>query len=297
MNKGLWYAIAAYVWWGFFPIYWKLLKHVPAIQLIGHRIVWSFASLIIVILIIGQWKEFRNSVYNLKVLRLYLLAAILIGVNWFMYVWAVNAGHIVETSLGYYINPLLSVFMGVIFFRERLNLWQWIPIGMAAIGVIYLTISMGALPWIALILAFSFASYGLVKKVAPLSSLYGLTLETFILFLPAAFFLLYSEQTGSGAFTHYGMLSDLMIAGAGVITTIPLLLFASAAKRIPLSLVGILQYISPTLQFLIGVLFYKEPFSFEQFLGYLLVWIALIIFGFSSFSSYREKTITAAEME
>lgn len=297
MNKGLWYAIAAYVWWGFFPIYWKLLKHVPAIQLIGHRIVWSFASLIIVILIIGQWKEFRNSVYNLKVLRLYLLAAILIGVNWFMYVWAVNAGHIVETSLGYYINPLLSVFMGVIFFRERLNLWQWIPIGMAAIGVVYLTISMGALPWIALILAFSFASYGLVKKVAPLSSLYGLTLETFILFLPAAFFLLYSEQTGSGAFTHYGMLSDLMIAGAGVITTIPLLLFASAAKRIPLSLVGILQYISPTLQFLIGVLFYKEPFSFEQFLGYLLVWIALIIFGFSSFSSYREKTITAAEME
>lgn len=297
MNRGIWYAIGAYVWWGFFPIYWKLLKHVPALQLIGHRIVWSFAALIVVIIVMRQWKEFRNSVFTYKVLRLYLLAAILIGVNWFMYVWAVNAGHIVETSLGYYINPLLSVFMGVIFFRERLNLWQWIPIGMAAIGVLYLTISMGALPWIALILAFSFASYGLVKKVAPLSSLYGLTLETFILFIPAALFLLYSEQSGSGAFTHYGPLSDLMIAGAGVITTIPLLLFASAAKRIPLSLVGILQYISPTIQFLIGVLYFNEQFSFEQFLGYSLVWIALIIFGFNSFSSYREKTITAAEME
>jgi chloramphenicol-sensitive protein RarD len=297
MNRGIWYAIGAYVWWGFFPIYWKLLKHVPALQLIGHRIVWSFAALIIVIIIIRQWNEFRKSVFTYKILRLYLLAAILIAVNWFMYVWAVNAGHIVETSLGYYINPLLSVFMGVIFFRERLNLWQWIPIGMAAAGVIYLTISMGSLPWIALILAFSFASYGLVKKVAPLSSLYGLTLETFILLVPAAVFLIYSEHSGSGAFTHYGWLSDLMIIGSGVITTIPLLLFASAAKRIPLSFIGILQYISPTIQFLIGVLFYKEQFSFEQFLGYSFVWIALIIFGFNSFASYREKSLTAVEME
>lgn len=297
MNRGIWYAIAAYMWWGFFPIYWKMLKHVPALQLIGHRIVWSFAALITVIVIIRQWNEFRKSVFTYKVLRIYLLAAILIGVNWFMYVWAVNAGHIVETSLGYYINPLLSVFMGVIFFRERLTLWQWIPIGMAGAGVLYLTVSMGTLPWIALILAFSFASYGLVKKVAPLSSLYGLTLETFILLFPAAGFLIYSEYTGTGALAHHGLLSDLMIIGAGVITTIPLLLFASSAKRIPLSLVGILQYISPTIQFLIGVLFYKEQFSFEQFLGYTLVWIALIIFGFNSFASYREKSVMAAEME
>jgi chloramphenicol-sensitive protein RarD len=297
MNKGIWYAIGAYVWWGFFPIYWKLLKHVPALQLIGHRIVWSFAALIVVIIIIRQWSEFRKSVFNFKVLRLYLLAAILIAVNWFLYVWAVNAGHIVETSLGYYINPLLSVLMGVIFFRERLNLWQWIPIGMAAMGVLYLTISMGSLPWIALVLAFSFASYGLVKKVAPLSSLHGLTLETFILLVPATVFLLYTEYTGAGAFTHSGWLTDLMIIGAGVITTIPLLLFASATKRIPLSFVGILQYIAPTIQFLIGVLFYKEQFSVEQFIGYSLVWIALIIFGFNSFSAYRAKSVMAAEME
>ncbi len=297
MNRGIWYAIGAYAWWGFFPIYWKLLKHVPALQLISHRIVWSFAALIVVILIIRQWSKFRESVFNLKVLRIYLLAAILIAVNWFIYVWAVNAGHIVETSLGYYINPLLSVFMGVIFFRERLNLWQWIPIGMAAAGVLYLTVSLGTLPWIALILAFSFASYGLVKKVAPLSSLHGLTLETLILLIPAAGFIFYSESSGSGAFMHYGWVSDLMIVGAGVITTIPLLLFASAAKRIPLSFIGILQYIAPTIQFLIGVLLYKEQFSTEQFIGYSLVWIALIIFGFNSFSAYRAKSVMAAEME
>ncbi|MCX6159423.1 MAG: EamA family transporter RarD [Ignavibacteriota bacterium] len=297
MNKGIWYAIGAYAWWGFFPIYWKLLKHVPALQLISHRIVWSFAALIVVILIIRQWKEFRDSVFNFKVLRLYLLAAILIAVNWFIYVWAVNAGHIVETSLGYYINPLLSVLMGVIFFREHLNLWQWIPIGMAAAGVLYLTVSLGTLPWIALILAFSFASYGLVKKVAPLSSLHGLTLETLILLIPAAVFIFYSESSGTSVFMHYGWVSDLMIVGAGVITTIPLLLFASAAKRIPLSFIGILQYIAPTIQFLIGVLLYKEQFSTQQFIGYSLVWIALIIFGFNSFSSYRAKSVMAAEME
>ena len=297
MNKGFWYAIGAYVWWGFFPFYWKMLKHVPAIQLIGHRIVWSFAALIAVILIIHQWKEFRNSALTFKILRIYILAAVLIAVNWFLYVWAVNAGHIVETSLGYFINPLLSVLMGVIFFRERLKLWQWIPIGMAAAGVFYLTISLGSLPWIALILALSFASYGVVKKIAPLNSLHGLTLETFILLIPAITFLLYSEYSGGGAFTHNGWLTDLMIIGAGVITTIPLLLFASATKRIPLSFVGILQYIAPTIQFLIGVLFYKEQFSFEQFIGYSFVWVALIIFGFNSFSSYRAKSITAAEME
>jgi len=297
LNKGIWYAIGAYAWWGFFPIYWKMLKHVPALQIIGHRIVWSFAALIVVIIIIRQWKEFRNSVFNLKILRIYILAALLIAINWFMYVWAVNAGHIVETSLGYFINPLLSVLMGVIFFHERLRLWQWIPIGFAAAGVLYLTLALGSLPWIALVLAFSFASYGLVKKIAPLSSLHGLTLETFILLIPATVFLIYSDYAGTGSFTHNGWLTDLMIIGAGVTTTIPLLMFASATKRIPLSFVGILQYIAPTIQFLIGVLLYKEQFSIEQFIGYSFVWTALIIFGFNSFSSYRANSIAAAEME
>ena len=146
MNRGILYAFGAYAWWGFFPLYWKLLKHVPALQLIGHRIVWSFISLIVVIIILGQWKTFKDSALNFRVLGLYLVAAILIAINWFLYVWAVNAGHIVETSLGYFINPLISVLIGVVFFRERLKLWQWIPIGLATVGVLYLTISLGSFP-------------------------------------------------------------------------------------------------------------------------------------------------------
>lgn len=297
MVKGFWYAFGAYAWWGFFPIYWKLLKNIPALQLIGHRIVWSFFSLILVIIIIKQWKIFRTSFFNLRTLKIYFIASILIGVNWLTYVWAVNSGHIVETSLGYFINPLISVLIGVIFFREHLRLWQWIPIGLAFTGVIFLTIASGALPWIALILAFSFGFYGLIKKIAPLSSLHGLTLETAILLFPAIIYLLICEKSGDGAFLHNGFLIDVLIIGAGVVTTIPLLMFASAAKRIPLSIVGILQYVAPTFQFLLGVLLYNEPFSTIQFIGYSIVWIALIIFGFESFSAYRARTVEVAEME
>lgn len=241
MNRGLLYAFAAYAWWGFFPLYWKLLKSVPALQLIGHRIIWSFISLITVILILKQWKSFRESIFVFKTFRIYLLAAVLIGLNWFLYVWAVNAGYIVETSLGYFINPLISVLLGVLFFREKLKLWQWIPILLAASGVLYMTISIGQLPWIALILAFSFGFYGMIKKIAPLSSLQGLTLETVILLIPALVYLIYSENTGEGAFLHQGLFTDFLIVLAGIITTIPLLLFASAAKRIPLSYIGILS--------------------------------------------------------
>ena len=297
MNRGLLYAFAAYAWWGFFPLYWKLLKSVPALQLIGHRIIWSFISLITVILILKQWKSFRESIFVFKTFRIYLLAAVLIGLNWFLYVWAVNAGYIVETSLGYFINPLISVLLGVLFFREKLKLWQWIPILLAASGVLYMTISIVQLPWIALILAFSFGFYGMIKKIAPLSSLQGLTLETVILLIPALVYLIYSENTGEGAFLHQGLFTDFLIVLAGIITTIPLLLFASAAKRIPLSYIGVLQYIAPTIQFLLGVLVFKESFSVNQFIGYSAVWIALIIFGLNSFASYRAKSVSPVEMD
>ncbi|NCP16002.1 EamA family transporter RarD, partial [bacterium] len=204
MNKGIWYAVGAYAVWGLFPIYWKWLHQVPALQLLSHRIGWSFFLLLAVILATRQWQAFRAAALNRRVLRIYLIAAVLIGVNWLTYVWAVNAGFIVETSLGYFINPLLSVLMGVLFLRERLRAWQWVPIGMATAGVLYLTFAYGALPWIALTLAFSFGLYGLIKKVAPLSSLYGLTLETGILFLPALAYLLVANAAGQGAFLHAG---------------------------------------------------------------------------------------------
>ncbi len=289
------YAIGAYVSWGVLPIYWKWLHHVPALQLISHRILWSFFALAVVILLTQRWKEFRQAVFAPGVLRLYTAAALLIGINWLTYVWAVNAGHIVETSLGYFINPLLSVLIGVIFLHEHLRPRQWVPLGLAVAGVLFLTFAYGSLPWIALTLAFSFGLYGLVKKIAPLGSLYGLTLETGILLIPAFCYLLYSDKIGSGAFLHTGTSSDFLMIGAGLVTTIPLLMFASATQRISLSLVGILQYISPTLQFLIGVIIYKEPFTHIQFIGYSIIWVALILFAAEGYLTYRAKPITAVE--
>ena len=256
MKKGILYAIGAYLMWGLFPLYWKQLETIPALQLIGHRIAWSFILLIIVIFVTRQWNNFRAT-FNSNTVRIYLVAAFLISINWFTYVWAVNNGFVVETSLGYYINPLFSVLLGVVIFRERLRPVQWIPIALAAAGVIYLTVTYGSLPWIALTLAFTFGLYGLVKKTAPLSSLYGLTLETGLLFLVAIGYLVYCEFTGQGAFLHSDAKSNLMMVGAGLVTTVPLLLFASAAQRIPLTTIGVLQYINPTMQFLLGVLLYK----------------------------------------
>ncbi len=277
-RKGILYAIGAYVMWGLFPLYWKQLETIPALQIIGHRIGWSFILLMLVVLVTGQWRAFRAEAMSIKTIRIYLVAAILISVNWFTYVWAVTHGFVVETSLGYYINPLFSVLLGVTVFRERLRPVQWIPIVLAALGVLYLTITYRALPWIALALALSFGLYGMVKKAAPLGSLYGLTLETGLLFLPALAYLIGCELAGQGAFLHSGVKADWMMAGAGLVTTMPLLLFASAAPRVPLTTIGILQYVNPTMQFLIGVLVYHEPFTHDRLIGFGLVWAGLILF-------------------
>ncbi|MBN1452750.1 MAG: EamA family transporter RarD [Anaerolineales bacterium] len=288
MNKGIWYALGAYLLWGLFPIYWKWLHDVPALQLIGHRIGWSFILLMIVIVATKQWTQLRSTL-TWRVLGIYLSAGLLLSVNWLIYVWGVNSGHIVETSLGYFINPLLSVLLGVIFLGERLRPAQWLPVGLAALGVIYLTWTYGSLPWIALSLAFSFGFYGLVKKTSPLGSLYGLTLETGLVFLPAVGYLIFTEATGQGAFSHTGLIPDLLMIGGGVVTTVPLLMFASAARRIPLTMVGIMQYIAPTLQFLLGVLLYKEPFTSTRLVGFSLVWVALVIFWVEGALAHRAQ--------
>ncbi len=295
MNKGMGYAIGAYLTWGLFPIYWRWLHHVPSLQVVSHRIVWSCVILTGVIMFSRQAKTFRSTVVTPLIIRTYLLTAILISINWLVYIWGVNHDFIIETSLGYFINPLLSVFLGVVFLGERLRRGQWLPIGLATTGVLYLTFVYGELPWIALTLASSFALYGLVKKTAPLGSLYGLTLETTFLFIPAMLYLVYTEVSGEGAFLHTGGISDLLMVGAGLVTTIPLLMFASAVQRIPLSMIGILQYITPSMQFLLGVLVYKEAFNFSQFIGFAIVWLALIIFGIEGFIAHRgAQTAVAA---
>lgn len=296
MNKGILNSIAAYALWGFFPIYWKLLHEVPALEVIGHRIGWSFLLLITFILVTKQWRQFRSAALTSKTFVIYSIASILLTINWLVYVWGVNAGFIVETSLGYFINPLLSVLLGVVFLRERLRLAQWIPVALAAAGVLYLTLAYGRLPWIALSLAFTFGFYGFVKKLAPLGSLYGLTLETGIVFPAALIYLVLMESTNTGAFMHRGAFIDVLLIGAGLVTTIPLLLFASAARQIPLSVIGILQYIAPTLQFLIGVLIYHEPFDQSRLIGFGLVWLALIIFWLENYLAHRVPVQPIPEM-
>ena len=294
--SGIWYAIGAYAAWGFLPVYWKLLQHVPAPELLAHRIVWSFVALALVIAGTRQWRSFREATMRRRVLGIYTVAALLIGVNWLTYVYGVNAGFIVETSLGYFINPLLSVLLGVVVLRERLRPLQWLPIALATAGVVYLTIAYGAPPWIALILAVSFALYGLIKKTAPLGSLFGLTLETGLLLIPALGYLAVVESTGDGAVLTGDAATVTLLVGAGVVTSLPLLMFASAATRIPLSLVGILQYIAPTLQFLIGVVVYDEPLTSERLVGFGLVWIALVIFAVEGYSARRvEPSVAEAE--
>jgi len=296
MNKGILNGIAAYTMWGVFPIYWKLLHGVPALQVIGHRISWSFVLLILFVLLTKQWRNFRSAALTGKTIAIYSVAGVLLTINWLIYVWGVNAGFIVETSLGYFINPLLSVLLGVIFLHERLRPAQWIPVVLATAGVTYLTVAYGRLPWIALSLAFSFGFYGFVKKLAPLGSLYGLTLETGIVFPIAVIYLVFVNGNGTAAFLHESSLTDMLLIGAGVVTTIPLLMFASAARQIPLTVVGLLQYIAPTMQFLIGVFLYREPFDHAHLIGFGIVWIALLIFWIENFIANRVSVEPILEM-
>jgi chloramphenicol-sensitive protein RarD len=291
MNKGIWYAVSAYFIWGFIPVYIKQLGNVPAPQLLSHRIIWSFVCLFMVILLGRQTAAIRKSATNKRILRIYVIAALLIGINWFTYVWAVGAGFIVEASLGYFINPLISVLLGVLFLREKLRMWQRVPIFIAGAGVAFLAFAYGKIPWIALVLGFSFGFYGMVKKKGVLGSLHGLTLETGILLFPAIIYIFYMESACKGVVFQAGISTMLLLMGAGVITVVPLLMFASALQRIPLTMIGILQYIAPTLQFLVGTVIYKEPFNISKLIGFGIIWLALIIFGTESWLHHQAQPV------
>jgi chloramphenicol-sensitive protein RarD len=277
MKKGIWYGLGAYLIWGFLPLYLKQLHQVPPVQILGNRIVWSFVFLALALTLRKDWPHFRRAV-QWRMLPVFLVSAGLLAGNWLMYIWGVNSGYIVETSLGYYINPLVSVLLGVVVLRERLRPMQWLPIGIAALGVFYLTYNYGGLPWLALALALTFGLYGLAKKKAPLGSLYGLTVETGLLFLPALGILFFAQAQGVGGLTEYGWTTTLLLIFAGVVTSVPLLMFGAAARQIDLSLLGVLQYVAPTLQFMIGVFVYKEPFDRAQLVGFSMIWLALAIF-------------------
>ncbi len=289
MNRGFLYALLAYLTWGLLPIYWKALQELPALEIMGHRIVWSLIVLAIVLAVRqqGAW------IYRLNRRTLLTFAAIsvLLGLNWYTYIWAVNAGYVVETSLGYFINPLVNVSLGALFLHERLRRLQYGAVALACAGVLYLTLRYGSIPWIALTLAFTFGFYGLLKKTALLDSLQGLSLEMLLLLPLAAGYLLHLHISGEASFPHVPLSTQTLMMAAGVITALPLLAFAAAARRIPLASLGLMQYIAPSLQFCLGVFLYNEPFTQDRMVGYGLIWLALTLYSAEViFHSWRRRT-------
>ncbi len=287
-TKGLFAAILSYSLWGIFPIYWKLLDDVPAEQILAHRIIWSLIFLAGVILLIKN-KSFLTYIKSRRILVTLLITSILIAVNWGVYIYAVNQNKIVESSLGYYINPIMNIILGVVFMKERLTRPQIIAVSFAIAGLIWLTIHIGTLPWISLVLPLSFALYGLLRKKIDLESLPGLLIETLIIAPIAILYLIYVEHNHTGAFMHYSALTDFLLILGGPVTAIPLFLFGMAATRIPLSTIGFVQYLSPTISLLLGLFLYKESFSTDYVISFCLVWIGLSIYLYSVFKSYRVK--------
>jgi chloramphenicol-sensitive protein RarD len=271
-------AAGAYILWGVLPAYWKLLHEVPAYEILCHRVVWSLLLTLGLIVLLGRKDTFRRAAGERKNRITFSTTALLLTINWLLYIWAVNAGYIVESSLGYFINPLINVLFGMIFFRERMRPMQWAAIFFAVLGVLYLTFYYGQFPWIALVLAITFAIYGLLHKQNPLYPLDGLCLETAVLFVPSVILLFGLEYMQGGSFGHIGLSGSLLLAGAGIITTIPLLLFGYAAHKIPLSTLGLLQYLAPSINLLLGVFVYGEDFSRQRMVGFLLIWIGLALY-------------------
>lgn len=297
MNKGIIYGLTAYALWGFLPIYWKFLQDVPATEILAHRMAWSLVFVVGLLAVRQRWAWVKPAVRDQRTVLIYLFASLFLALNWGVYIWAVNNDFIIETSLGYFINPLVNVLFGFLFFGERLRPGQLAAVATAACGVLYLTISYGTLPWIALTLAFSFGTYGVLKKKAPLESLEGFSLETALLFLPAVAYLLYLEVQGAGSFGHVSIGTTALLGLTGIATAVPLLFFAAAARRATLTALGIMQYIAPTLQFLLGVFLYAEPFSQRQLIGFVLIWTALLIYTAESFIHSRQPAAAVSRIQ
>jgi chloramphenicol-sensitive protein RarD len=277
--KGIAAAAAAFAAWGLFPLYFRALQHVPATQVIAHRVLWSCLILLGCIALRGELKEVRAALADRRVVLRLALSATFISVNWLVYVWAVMNGHVVDASLGYFINPLVNVLLGIALLAERLNRAQWTAVALASAGVAYLTFVAGHLPWISLTLAFSFSSYGLIRKVVHVEALPGLAVETLLLVPCASAYLLWCEASGSGAFGHSPPGIDALLIASGPLTAITLFLFAYGTRRIPYSTVGLLQYIAPSLQLACAVFVFREPFARTHALGFALIWTALIIYA------------------
>lgn len=292
MQYGIIITFISYIIWGTLPLYWKLLSDVTPDQILAARIIWSFVFMMLVVTVTGKWKtfikEFQILLHDRKNFTKVVIASIVITLNWLVYIWAVNTDHVIQASLGYYINPLVSILLGIVILKETLTRRQGLAVMIAAIGVLYLAIDFGVFPWISLVLAISFGTYGLLKKTVQVSAMTGLTVETMVV-TPLALIYLWFAPTSSGfTFTELTQ-RDLLLMGTGIATAVPLLLFASGAKHIPLALIGFIQYIAPTLMLIFGVFLYHEPFTSGHAVAFILIWAALFLYMSSMLRTLRQR--------
>ncbi len=289
MNKGFIQAVGAYTIWGISPIFWKGLSEISAMYSLAHRIFWTFAVMALIQTLRRSWPQFREQNLSRRSSFIGVISSLLIGTNWLVWVWAMNVDRVVEGSLGYFINPLVSVFLGVVFLGESLRRNQWLAVILAAIGVTWLTFSVGSLPWVSLVLAGTFGLYGLSKKLTEQSPMNGLTSEMSVLVIPAFIYFFFRTFDGTETLSKASSTELLLLVASGLFTAAPLLLFANAVKEVPLSIIGLLQFLAPTAQFLLGVLAYDEKFDMMQLVGFIIIWSALIIFITDSFRSSKSS--------
>ena len=289
MNKeklGLVYGLGAYVLWGLFPLYWPLLKPATSPEIVSHRAVWTMVFCFIILAVTKSLKSTLATFKSPKVAAKLFAASVLVSINWLIYIWATNNGHVVEASLGYYINPLIAITFGILLLKERMRRLQWVSVSIATIGVLVLTIDYGHLPWVAFGVALSWGTYGLIKKQLNLGAVEGLAIETLIAFIPYCAYLVFLDSKGEGQFGQ-GVSLTILLISAGAVTAIPLLLFNASTTRLPLTTIGLLQYITPTLTFIIGVWVNHEIMSTARWLGFFIIWIALFVLAYDLVRSGR----------
>jgi chloramphenicol-sensitive protein RarD len=295
-RRGVLYAAAAYLLWGLFPLYWPLLEPSTSFEVLAHRILWSLVVVAVLLAVTRRTALLREVVRDRRRLARIAVAAVVLSVNWITYIYGVTSDQVVETSLGYFINPIVTVLLGVVVLGERLRPAQWTALGAAFVAVLVLTVENGSPPWIALVLAFSFGAYGLLKKQAGTGAVEGLAIETAVLFPVAAAYVAFLGVSGAGTFGSEGAGHAGLLAVSGLVTAVPLLLFGGAASRVPLSTLGVLQYLAPTMQFALGVTFFDEPLPLVRLIGFVLVWLALVLFTTDLVRHHRRQlrlTVTA----
>jgi len=282
-------GLAAWVMWGFFPLYWPLLEPAGAVEILAHRIFWSMVLMLGLVVVMHKRASLRATFADRRTRCVLAVASVLITVNWGTYIWGVNHHHVVETSLGYFINPLVSVLLGVLVLGERLRRLQWVALGIAAVAVLALTVEYGHPPWVALILAFSFGSYGLAKKKADAGAVESLVVETLVISPVALAYIVFLMAAGTSSFGVHGTGHALLMMGTAVITVVPLLCFGGAATRIPLSTLGLMQYLTPTVQFILGLVVFHEPMPVMRWVGFGLIWVALAVFTAETLRNRRHR--------